>query len=85
MALRKSIVVATTSQYDLPFFDAAHADLARGLADWTPQQQIDESDDRRACKDWVKLSRFMGAPESCGCAVIGRRDDARINIPSIFK
>jgi acyl-CoA dehydrogenase len=41
-------------QYDLPFFDAAHADLARGLADWAPQQQVDESDDRRACKDWVK-------------------------------
>ena len=54
MALRKSIVVATTSQYDLPFFDAAHTELARGLADWTPQQQVDESDDRRACKDWVK-------------------------------
>lgn len=53
-ALNKSIVLATTSQYDLPFFDAAHADLARGLADWAPQQQVDESDDRRACKEWVK-------------------------------
>ncbi len=41
-------------QYDLPFFDSAHADLARGLADWAPQQQVDESDDRRACKEWVK-------------------------------
>ena len=50
----KSSVLATTTQYDLPFFDAAHADLARGLADWAPQQQVDESDDRRACKDWVK-------------------------------
>ena len=50
----KSNVVSSTSQYDLPFFDAAHADLARGLADWAPQQQVDESDDRRACKDWVK-------------------------------
>jgi acyl-CoA dehydrogenase len=53
-ALTKSSVLASTSQYDLPFFDAAHADLARGLADWAPQQQVDESDDRRACKDWVK-------------------------------
>ena len=50
----KSNVLASTSQYELPFFDAAHADLARGLADWAPQQQVDESDDRRACKDWVK-------------------------------
>ncbi len=52
--LNKSNVLATTTQYDLPFFDAAHADLARGLADWAPQQQLDESDDRRACKEWVK-------------------------------
>jgi acyl-CoA dehydrogenase len=50
----KTDVFCTTSQYELPFFDAAHADLARGLADWAPQQQVDESDDRRACKDWVK-------------------------------
>ena len=53
-ALNKSSVLASTKQYDLPFFDAAHADLARGLADWAPQQQVDECDDRRACKDWVK-------------------------------
>ena len=44
----------SVGQYELPFFDTAHADLARGLADWAPQQQVDESDDRRACKDWVK-------------------------------
>ncbi len=50
----KSNVISSTSQYDLPFFDAAHADLARGLADWAPQQHVDESDDRRACKEWVK-------------------------------
>ncbi|MDO8455419.1 MAG: acyl-CoA dehydrogenase [Burkholderiaceae bacterium] len=50
----KSSVLASTTQYELPFFDAAHADLARGLADWASQQQVDESDDRRACKEWVK-------------------------------
>ena len=54
MDMNKSNVLATTSQYDLPFFDAAHTDLARGMADWAPQQQVDESDDRRACKEWVK-------------------------------
>jgi acyl-CoA dehydrogenase len=53
-ASTKSPALYATAQYDLPFFDAAHADLARGLADWAPQQQVDESDDRRACKDWVK-------------------------------
>lgn len=52
--MTKSNVISSTAQYDLPFFDAAHADLARGLADWAPQQQVDESDDRRACKEWVK-------------------------------
>jgi len=52
-AINQSNVLATTTQYDLPFFDAAHADLARGLIDWTPRQQVDESDDRRACKEWV--------------------------------
>lgn len=53
-ATTKSNVISSTSQYDLPFFDAVHANLARGLADWAPQQQVDESDDRRACKEWVK-------------------------------
>ena len=53
-SLSKSNVISSTSQYDLPFFDAAHVDLARGLSDWAPQQQVDESDDRRACKEWVK-------------------------------
>lgn len=52
--MTESNAISSTSQYDLPFFDAAHADLARGLADWAPQQQVDESDDRRACKEWVK-------------------------------
>ena len=54
IASNKSSVLSTTSQYELPFFDTAHADLARGLADWAPQQIVDESDDRRACKEWVK-------------------------------
>ncbi len=52
--MTESNVLASTSQYELPFFDAAHADLARGVADWAPQQQVDESDDRRACKEWVQ-------------------------------
>ena len=53
-ASTKSPVACSTSQYDQPFFDAAYADLARGLANWAPQQQVDEFDDRRACKEWVK-------------------------------
>ena len=67
----KSSVLATTSQYDLPFFDAAHADLARGLADWALQQQVDESDDRRACKEWVKRLGAAGWLRYCVPAAHG--------------
>ena len=45
----------TTDHLALPFFDAAHRDLGQRLAAWIPQQQIDESDDRQACKAWVRV------------------------------
>jgi acyl-CoA dehydrogenase len=64
-ALTKSNVISSTSQYDLPFFDAAHTDLARCLSDWAPQQQVDESDDRRACKEWVKRLGAAGWLRYC--------------------
>ncbi|MCW5653884.1 acyl-CoA dehydrogenase [Hydrogenophaga sp.] len=41
------------AQWELPFFDDAHRALAPALADWTAAQQVDERDDRAACKDWV--------------------------------
>ena len=69
--MTKSNVLASTSQYELPFFDAAHADLARGMADWAPQQQVDESDDRRACKDWVKRLGLGGWLRYCVPAAHG--------------
>ncbi|MGQ2980641.1 MAG: acyl-CoA dehydrogenase family protein [Polaromonas sp.] len=46
---------ASTHHLALPFFDDAHRALGQGLADWAPQQQVDESDDRRACRQWVRL------------------------------
>ncbi len=42
-----------TQHLALPFFDDAHRALGERLADWAPQQSVDESDDRRACKEWV--------------------------------
>lgn len=45
----------TTSHLALPFFDAVHRDMGQRLADWIPHQHIDETDDRQACKEWVKL------------------------------
>jgi len=41
------------AQWELPFFNQHHHTLALGLADWAGAQQVDESDDRRACREWV--------------------------------
>jgi acyl-CoA dehydrogenase len=40
-------------QWELPFFDAHHREMAPRLADWAAAQDVDESDDRAACRDWV--------------------------------
>jgi acyl-CoA dehydrogenase len=46
---------AKTQHLGLPFFDTLHREIGNCLADWLPQQHIDEQDDRAACKQWVKL------------------------------
>lgn len=46
---------ASTDHLSLPFFDDAHREIGNCLADWLPKQSIDESDDRRACREWVTL------------------------------
>ena len=38
----------------LPFFGAEHQTLATALADWSGAQSVDEADDRRACREWVR-------------------------------
>lgn len=38
----------------LPFFDEAHRDLAQRLSAWAPLQDVDEQDDRAACREWVR-------------------------------
>ena len=43
----------TTAHLALPFFDAIHRDIAQRLTQWMEEQQVDESDDRKACKEWV--------------------------------
>lgn len=43
-----------TQHLALPFFDDAHRELGERLADWAPAQAVDESDDRHACRDWVR-------------------------------
>ncbi|TAG50218.1 MAG: acyl-CoA dehydrogenase family protein [Betaproteobacteria bacterium] len=46
---------ATTTHLTLPFFDNTHRELGDCLADWLPQQRVDETDDRAACRAWVGL------------------------------
>ena len=41
-------------QWHLPFFDAQHQALAQGLHAWCPSQEVDERDDRQACREWVQ-------------------------------
>lgn len=38
----------------LPFFDDAHRDLAQRLSAWAPLQDVNEQDDRAACREWVR-------------------------------
>ena len=38
----------------LPFFEEAHRDLGARLAAWLPGQNVNETDDRVACRDWVQ-------------------------------
>lgn len=44
----------STTHLNLPFFDAAHRDIAARLPAWVAEQTVDESDDRAACRDWVR-------------------------------
>jgi len=62
-----------TAHLALPFFDAVHRELGQRLADWIPEQHIDESDDRQACKEWVKL---LGANQWLRYCVPAGRDGA---------
>ena len=44
----------STAHLALPFFGAAHRELAQGLLPWAAAQDVDERDDRAACRDWVR-------------------------------
>ncbi len=49
----------------LPFFDEAHRTLAKDLAAWLGTQEIDEHDDRAACRAWVKALGDAGFLRWC--------------------
>ncbi len=52
--MQATALVPSGAHLALPFFDAAHRDIAARLPDWANAQRVDEADDRAACRDWVK-------------------------------
>ena len=59
------------AQWELPFFDPAHAELAQALDAWAAAQRVDECDDRRACRDWVQRLGEAGWLRHCVPAAHG--------------
>ena len=60
-----------TNHLDLPFFDAVHRNLGTQLAEWASSQHVDETDDRKACREWVKLLGDSGWLRYCVPAEFG--------------
>ncbi|HVR50471.1 MAG TPA: acyl-CoA dehydrogenase family protein [Pseudorhodoferax sp.] len=54
-----------------PLFDAAHRSLAQALLPWVAAQQVDERDDRAACRDWVARLGSAGFLRYCVPAAFG--------------
>lgn len=53
------------SHLGLPFFDDAHRALGPRLVEWAQAQHIDEADDRRACREWVRALGDAGWLKYC--------------------
>ncbi len=64
-----------SSHWELPFFDERHRALAHALEVWIAHQQVDESDDRAACRAWVRLLAEAGWLEFCVPLAHGGRWD----------
>ncbi len=63
--------LAPTAHLELPFFDDPHRALANGLVAWAREQHVDESDDRAACKEWVRRLGAAGWLRYCVPAAHG--------------
>ena len=55
----------------LPFFDDVHRTLGAGSAQWAAKQQVDETDDRTACREWVQRLGDAGWLRYCVPAAFG--------------
>ena len=61
----------STQHLGLPFFDDIHRTLGAGLLDWATTQQVDEADDRAACREWVRRLGDAGWLRYCVPAKFG--------------
>ncbi len=55
----------------LPYFDTAHRALADALRPWAAAQEVDETDDRAACREWVARLGQGGFLRYCVPAAFG--------------
>lgn len=63
--------LAPTAHLELPFFDDTHRALANQLVAWAREQQVDEADDRAACREWVRRLGAGGWLRYCVAAEHG--------------
>ncbi|MGB4117214.1 MAG: acyl-CoA dehydrogenase family protein [Polaromonas sp.] len=56
---------------NLPFFDDVHRALGADLVNWSAAQQVDETDDRTACREWVQRLGDAGWLRYCVPAEFG--------------
>lgn len=62
---------APTAHLELPFFDDTHRALANQLVVWAREQRVDETDDRAACREWVRRLGTDGWLRYCVAAEHG--------------
>ena len=60
-----------TNHLNLPFFDNVHRALGADLVEWAAMQQVDETDDRAACREWVQRLGNAGWLRYCVPAAFG--------------
>jgi acyl-CoA dehydrogenase len=63
--------LAPTAHLELPFFDDTHRALANQLLGWAREQKVDETDDRAACREWVRRLGADGWLRYCVAAEHG--------------
>jgi len=69
--MQPTVLVPSTEHLALPFFEAAHRDIAARLPEWANAQGVDETDDRAACHDWVRRLGESGWLRYCVAAEHG--------------